>query len=90
MIPKVEHRLFCFISKNWQGKPLIDINTTVNLISSTKTKNGLVVKCVVDKNKYDTGIKISDDLFEKIDIVPDDINPDWNYVIKGFKHYYAI
>ena len=38
---KIEHRLFCFITKNWAGKPLIDINTTVNLISSTKTEKGL-------------------------------------------------
>jgi hypothetical protein len=34
---KVEHRLFCFISKNWQGKPLVDIDTAVNLISATTT-----------------------------------------------------
>ncbi len=26
---KIEHRLFCFISKNWQGKPLIDIETII-------------------------------------------------------------
>lgn len=54
---KIEHRLFCFITKNWQGKPLIDINTTVNLIASTKTKEGLEVKCEVDNNIYATGKK---------------------------------
>lgn len=84
---KVEHRLFCFITKNWQGKPLVDIKTTVNLISSTKTKKGLSVKCVVDENEYETGLKISDDEFEKIDIVKDAINPYWNYTIKGFIRY---
>lgn len=82
---KVEHRLFCFITKNWQGKPLIDINTTVNLISSTKTETGLVVKCVVDNRIYETGLKVSDDEFETIDIEKANINPSWNYVIKGFK-----
>ena len=82
---KVEHRLFCFITKNWQGKPLIDINTTVNLISSTKTSNGLVVKCVVDDRSYATGIKVSDDDFDTIYIEKCDINPSWNYVIRGFK-----
>ena len=84
---KVEHRLFCFITKNWQGKPLVDIKTTVNLISSTKTTKGLSVKCVVDENDYETGLKISDDEFEKIDIVKDAINPYWNYTIKGFIQY---
>ncbi len=29
---KVEHRLFCYITKHWQGKPLVDIQTVVNLI----------------------------------------------------------
>ena len=38
---QVEHKLFCFISKNWQGKPLIDIDTAIKLISSTTTKKGL-------------------------------------------------
>ena len=83
---KIEHRLFCFITKNWAGKPLIDINTTVNLIGSTKTEKGLKVKCVVDNNLYETGIKRTDDEMTNIDIVRDDINPNWNYVIKGFKN----
>lgn len=82
---KVEHRLFCFITKNWQGKPLIDINTTVNLISSTKTKNGLTVKCEVDDNNYDTGIKIPDEEFAKIDIEKMGPNESWNYIIHGFQ-----
>jgi hypothetical protein len=38
---KVEHRLFCYISKNWQGKPLIDVETAINLIGSTTTTTGL-------------------------------------------------
>jgi hypothetical protein len=30
---KVEHRLFCYISKNWQGKPLlVDVQSKVQLI----------------------------------------------------------
>ncbi len=64
---------------------MININTIVNLISSTKTETGLVVKCVVDNPKYETGLKISDDEFETIDIEKADINPSWNYVIKGLK-----
>lgn len=82
---KIEHRLFCFITKNWQGKPLIDINTTVNLIASTKTNNGLVVKCEVDENDYETGLKITDEEFAKIDIEFFGPNKSWNYMIRGFK-----
>ena len=82
---RIEHRLFCFITKNWQGKPLIDINTTVNLIASTNTKNGLKVKCVVDDKDYTVGMKIPDEEYEKIIIERDEINPLWNYTIKGLQ-----
>ncbi len=65
---KVEHRLFCYITKNWEGKPLLDIKTVVNYISNTKTKKGLNVQCVVDENKYECSIKISDEQIETVDI----------------------
>ena len=83
---KVEHRLFCYISRNWQGKPLIDIETTVNLIKSTKTESGLQVLCDVDENEYRNGIKIDDEVFEKISLIRDKSNPSWNYSITGFKN----
>lgn len=78
---KVEHRLFCYISKNWEGKPLYDIETAVNLIGSTKTKKGLTVKCVVDRRIYEKGLKVTDEEKEKINITfVDDMS--WNYIIK--------
>lgn len=40
---KIEHRLFSFISKNWRGKPLLDLVTIVNLIGNTRTNAGLKV-----------------------------------------------
>ena len=79
---KVEHRMFCYISKNWQGQPLIDIETVVSLISSTTTKNGLEIKCVVDENKYETGHKISDEELAKIALFPCEPFGNWNYIIK--------
>ena len=82
---KVEHRLFCYITKNWQGKPLIDIATIVDLIGSTTTKTGLRVMCEVDTTTYETGTKISDEVFDKIDLLSSETCSSWNYVIKGFK-----
>lgn len=82
---KVEHRLFCYISKNWSGKPLVDIETVVKLIGSTTTKTGLKVSCEVDDHVYESSIKISDEEFEKIDIEKSGICGTWNYCIKGFK-----
>jgi hypothetical protein len=46
---KIEHQLFSFISKNWRGRPLVDMATVVNLISNTTTENGLTIKGVVDE-----------------------------------------
>ena len=78
---KIEHRLFCYISKNWQGHPLIDIKTTINLIGSTTTKNGLVVKCRLDENCYKTGIKITEEQKNTLNIVFNGPNEKWNYII---------
>lgn len=81
---KIEHKLFCFISRSWAGQPLIDIATVINLIGSTTTQQGLRVKCVLDENEYPTGIKVSDDDYNKINIERIEPLPDWNYVIYGF------
>ena len=45
---KIEHRLFCFITKNWRGRPLLTYKTVVNLIASTTTRTGLKVRAALD------------------------------------------
>ncbi|MBQ9438407.1 MAG: hypothetical protein IJU50_08740, partial [Lachnospiraceae bacterium] len=64
----LERRLFCYISKSWQGQPLIDIPIVVKLIGLITTENGLEIKCIVDENTYGTGIKESEELYESINI----------------------
>lgn len=81
---KIEHRLFCYISRNWEGKPLIDIQTMVNFISNTTTKNGLAVACQVDPREYEKGKKISDETMAAIDLEPVGEFGKWNYKIRGF------
>lgn len=54
---KIEHRLFSFISINWRGKPLTSYQVIINLITSTTTKAGLVVKARLDKKRYTKGKK---------------------------------
>ena len=82
---KVEHRLFCYISKNWQGQPLIDIDTVVNLIGSTTTTKGLKVICMLDKNNYQTKQKITEEQKESINIEFVGPNEKWNYIIRPNK-----
>ncbi len=79
---KVEHRLFCFITKNWQGQPLADIQTAVNLIGSTSTEKGLKVICKADYNNYELAKKGSDDEYQSISISRIMPFGEWNYVIK--------
>jgi len=78
---KIEHRLFSFISKNWQGIPLISVALIISLISATKTQMGLSVSCVLDESIYKTGRKVHDNEFSKISIVHADFQGDWNYTI---------
>ena len=79
---KVEHRLFCYISKNWQGKPLINIETVVKLIGSTTTEKGLSVICRVDDRTYETGKKITEEQKEALNIDFVGPNEKWNYIIR--------
>ena len=58
---KIEHKMFCHISKNWRGEPLITRETVVNLIGSTKTNKGLKIKAQLDQKIYQKGKKITDD-----------------------------
>jgi hypothetical protein len=80
---KIEHRLFCFISKNRQGQPLIDVKTAINLIGSTTTKQRLKVICAQDDNFHQPAIKISDDDYKSIAIKTTPPFDQWNYIILG-------
>ena len=45
---KIEHRLFSYITMNWRGKPLVSLETIVNLIAGTTTRTGLEVYARLD------------------------------------------
>ncbi|MCL1982498.1 MAG: ISAzo13 family transposase [Clostridiales bacterium] len=78
---KVEHRLFCYITKNWQGKPLVDVQAAVDLIGSTRTTTGFEVICVRDDTEYELAKKVSDEDFASINIVRIAPCESWNYKI---------
>jgi hypothetical protein len=82
---KIEHRLFCHITHNWRGKPLVSHQAIVSLIAATTTKTGLTVKAALDTNTYDTGIKVSDEELAKIKLTPLEFHGDWNYTIRPRK-----
>jgi Rhodopirellula transposase DDE domain len=78
---KIEHRMFSFISLNWQGKPLVSYETVINLIGATRTATGLQVKAKLDTRYYEAGVKITDEEMESINLQTHRTNPEWNYTI---------
>jgi transposase len=76
---KIEHRMFAHISHNWRGRPLVNYQTVVNLIANTTTKTGLRIRARLDRRKYQTGIKITDEELADVRISRDAFHGDWNY-----------
>jgi len=55
----IEHRLFSQISGNWAGQPLINYETALKFIRTTKTDTGLRVRAYLDKTDYQTGLELT-------------------------------
>lgn len=80
---KIEHRMFCHITKNWRGRPLLSRRVVVNLIGRTTTAEGLRIKAKLDTKQYPLKIKVSNETFAAIAIRPDKFHGEWNYTIKN-------
>lgn len=78
---KIEHKMFSFISVNWRGKPLISMETIINLIGNTTTTTGLKIKAFIDNNTYEKGIVVTDEEIAGINIMGEVFHPEWNYTI---------
>lgn len=78
---KIEHRMFCHITRNWRGKPLLSHEVIINLIGSTSTEKGLKITAALDTRSYPTGIKVSDEELDQLSIEHADFHGEWNYVI---------
>ena len=79
---KIEHKLFSQISCNWKGIPLVDIETIVQLIGATSTKQGLKVTAKREDKVYEKGIKVSDEEMDKLKIKRHEFHGEWNYTIR--------
>jgi hypothetical protein len=80
---KIEHRMFCHITENWRGRPLISYEVVVNLIAHTTTTTGLTIQAMLDTHDYPTGIKITTAQMSKLNLSPHDFHgADWNYTLK--------
>lgn len=78
---KIEHRMFSYISMNWRGHPLVNLETVINLIANTTTEKGLKIQADLDDTAYPTGLKVSDQELEAINLKKADFHGEWNYSI---------
>jgi hypothetical protein len=79
---KIEHRMFCRITQNWRGRPLLSREVVVNLIGNTTTVEGLKIQAKLDENLYEAGIKVSDQELAEVTIERDAFHGEWNYKIR--------
>ena len=51
-------------------------------IRETKTETGLTVRAVLVTKTYETGIQVSDEVIDGLNLEYHDICPQWNYTIR--------
>jgi transposase len=78
---RVEHRMFCHITENWRGRPLVSRAVIVNSIGRVRTREGLRIEAELDTNSYPKGIKVSDEEMAGLNLQRAKFHGDWNYTI---------
>jgi hypothetical protein len=78
---KIEHKLFCHITRNWQGVPLETLEIVVNLISNTRTETGLEVHAWLDEKDYPKAKEICEEELASVKIIRNKFHGEWNYEI---------
>jgi len=79
---KIEHQLFCHVTRNWQGRPLESYEIVVNLIGATTTSAGLKVYAELDTATYAKGQRVPDEELARVNLTRSRFHGDWNYVIR--------
>ena len=67
---------------NWRGKPLVSLETMINLIGATTTSAGLEVYARLDDREYPAKIRVSGAELAAVNLHPETFHPEWNYSIK--------
>ena len=78
---KIEHRMFCHITQNWRGRPLVSHEVIIGLIANTATAQGLRICAELDTASYPTGVKVTDDELAAVRLKRDAFHGDWNYCV---------
>jgi transposase len=78
---RIEHKLFCHITQQFRGRPLMSRELIVELIAHTKTRTGLKVAAELDETIYLKGKTVSDEEMAALNIQRDEFHGEWNYTI---------
>ena len=76
---KIEHRMFCHITQNWRGRPLVSHEVIIQLIANTTTQTGLKIYAELDSRHYPTGIYVSDAELAALNLKRAGFHGEWNY-----------
>jgi len=79
---KIEHNLFCYISKNWAGEPLVSYEVVLGFIGGTTTEAGLKVRAVLDTGTYHLRKKPTKEQMKHVQLRRHSCHPEWNYTIE--------
>ena len=79
---KIEHRMFSHITQNWRGRPLVSLETVVNLIANTTTTTGLKIRAKLDPGSYPLDIEVPEAAMKDLRIKRHAFHGDWNYTIR--------
>jgi hypothetical protein len=82
---KIEHRMFCHITENWRGRPLVSHAVIVNLIGSTRTRTGLRIQAELDTTAYEKGIRVTNEELAGVQLKRDKFHGEWNYTVLPHK-----
>ena len=82
---KIEHRLFCHITRSWRARPLMTAEDAVAGIAATTTSQGLKCTAALDGAAYPEGTEVSGQrmtyLEERI-LDRQDMHGEWNYTVR--------
>ena len=73
--------MFCHITRNWRGRPLVSHEVIINLIANTTTSKGLRIKAELDSESYPLKIKVTNKELAAVNIQPASFHGNWNYCI---------
>ena len=81
---KIEHRLFCHITRTWRARPLMTREDAVAGIAATVTGQGLKCTAVLDERDYPGGVQVSDERMRYLEdrlLSRGPFHGEWNYAV---------